>query len=383
MMIEMPVTATKTYNQIISDDPSIEAGLLFAGYPSTTVQGIRNWFGDRTVCDDDNFKNYFLRLASPLAPKYLAQLRMETIDQNFDPLVENYLERFTENGGFDTKKPAALTLTESPTQYTKTLKPADYSVTESPAETTITEVPAETKTEHTPIGYTDTYEPRAKYSKSGTIKRKDNSYTDTTVSDNDTKGLSKQNPMSSTSVTTGSGPSGSDISGEIEGLNWSYSSAQEQATVKGYNQSTHEGTGYGEEKYDNYEEGGSSGSDTTTRAYASGAKETTDFKQGSKSGSKSLDVDTAGSKTVTYDSNTSKVGKETYVVDSSGTKVQTYANDEKTTYGKNYKERYTGRAGLTPQEALAEAITYLRTISPAFFDLMMKLEPAFLGVYDI
>ena len=384
-MIEMPVTATKTYNQIISDDPSIEAGLLYAGYPSTTVQSIRDWFGTRNVCDDDNFKNFFLRLANPLAPKYLAQLRMETIDNNFDPLVENYLERYTENGGNDTKKPAAMTLTENPVQYTKTFKPADYEVTESPAETTITEKPAETKTEHTPIGYTDTFTPLARYSKSGSIKRYDGKTEDTVKNDSDTKGVSKANPMTATSIgTSGTGTTGQ-ISNGISSLGWSTASAQEQATTTGCTKTTHEQTAANAaiETYDSYSEGGQSGSDTTTREYASGAKETTEFKQGSKSGSRSLDVDTAGSKTVTYDSSLNKMGKEKYSMDVYGTKIQTFANDEKTTYGKTYKERYTGRAGLTPQQALTEAITYLRTISPAFFDLMMKLEPAFLGVYDL
>ena len=45
--------------------------------------------------------------------------------------------------------------------------------------------------------------------------------------------------------------------------------------------------------------------------------------------------------------------------------------------------RYTGREGLTPQEALRQAERYLRDIGPAINYIIEKLEPCFFGVYDI
>ena len=403
MMIEMPVTATKTYNQIISDDPSIEAGLLYAGYPSTTVQGIRDWFGTRNVCDDDNFKNFFLRLANPLAPKYLAQLRMETIDKNFDPLVENYLERYTENGGNDTKKPAGFTVEEKPVEYIKYSKPADIEKGGHPAYAKkIEETVPEVTTDITPIGYQDEYVPKARYTKTGTIKRRDAFYEDEVLSDNDVKGASKINPMSISDIgDDGTGSTGN-IEKGIDDLKWNTASSQEQATTTGSSKTYHkpgdqsatEDSEYNLEDFNDYSEGGDENnaaetqSDITTRTYTEGATEKTQVTQGNNAGTKEVKEYENSTENTTYGNSEAEltVGYEKYVINSStdkGTKETTYNNDEKTTYGKTYKERYTGRAGLTPQQALTEAITYLRTISPAFFDLMMKLEPAFLGVYDL
>ena len=413
-MIAMPITATKTYNEMVSSDPSIEAGLLFAGYTAPTVQGIRSWFGDRVVCDDANFKNYFLRLASPLADKFNAQLRIETIDKNFDPLVENYLERYTENGGFDTKKPSASTITETPSQYTKMIKPADIAYGGKPYDVKVTDKPAETEEKITPVGYKDKYIPKALYTKTGQIKRYDGKTTDTTVNDSDTKGLSKQNPMSSTNANVGDiGSSPVHINNGIKSLGsnsnnqgWEYSSAQEQSTTQGYTEVTHEQSlnDASIETYDQYKEGGDSSNsdsqcDTTIREYEKNGTErlsetrTLSMQSGgeTRKGETKTTYMTDDTRTVKYgnavsagiSSSNKALGYEVYQLDEAGSKTQTYSNDEKITYGKNYKERVTGRAGLTPQQALSEAITYLRTISPAFFDLMVKLEPAFLGVYDI
>lgn len=476
-MIAMPITATKTYNEIVSSDPSIEAGLLFAGYTAPTVQGIRSWFGNRVVCDDANFKNYFLRLASPLANKYNAQLRLETADKNFDPFVENYLERYIEHGGQDERTPVDSTITKTPAETTKTSRPAASSVSESPAETskstrpaasTVTESPAVVTKTKTPSGYTltetkttvdKTLSPvkytiketvphtkteitfpeyddehsfdNLKNTKKGTITTtQKGEYTETTTSDNDTKGLSKQNPISSTSASHAVGNTGSD---EITGLGWDYSSAQEQATVKGYNQLVHK-NGTNSDPYKTEEDYGSNGiTDTKTgsekfsRTYATGKnkeiREITNLTEGKKEynysssgsekeektpgtktlsytqGSEGMSVTTPGSKSTTFSAD----GHENLTVVTAGNKATTYTADgrevttvqnpetvateydgkEVTEYGRNIKERVTGRASLTPQQALSEAITYLRTISPAFFDLMVKLEPAFLGVYDI
>ena len=289
-MIEMPMTATKTYNEMVSSDPSIEAGLLFAGYTAPTVQGIRSWFGDRIVCDDANFKNYFLRLASPLADKFNAQLRLETIDKNFDPLVENYLERYIENGGEDKKTPSTGTKTKSFATITKTIKPVQYSKSISPASYSET---------ITHPSYTDTFTAGTSKSKTGTVGNSgSNSATDTTNNDTDTKGLSKANPMSSTTVTTGNGPSGSNISGEIEGLTWTHSSSQEQATAKTYNKVVHSGSDSNTETYNLTEAG--SGHDTTQRTYSGTEGRTHSI---TSSGSETYTMTTAGEEKTTPSGN--------------------------------------------------------------------------------
>lgn len=406
-MIAMPITATKTYNEMVSSDPSIEAGLLFAGYTAPTVQGIRSWFGDRVVCDDANFKNYFLRLASPLADKYNAQLRLETIDKNFDPLVENYLERYIENGGQDKKTPANFEVTEKPIEYTKFSKPADVKKTGHPAYAKKTEeaVP-EKKTSVTPIGYQDEYVPKARYTKEGEIKNKEADYTDNDIADNDVKGASKVNPMSSVGITN----SDTGITGNIENglgaLDWDYSSSQEQSTTQSSKKSVHqmgsfdehgdliEDSDYAIESYNEYSEGGdpnnaeNTQSDITKRTYTEGATEDTVITQGDNNGYKEITECEDSTEAIEYGSDeyNKTIGFEKFEVTSSdqnGKKSTEYKTNETSEYGRTIKERVTGRASLTPQQALSEAITYLRTISPAFFDLMVKLEPAFLGVYDI
>lgn len=47
------------------------------------------------------------------------------------------------------------------------------------------------------------------------------------------------------------------------------------------------------------------------------------------------------------------------------------------------RNRYTGREGLTPQAAIMEACDYLMGYSGAFVWLCQKLEPCFMGIYDI
>lgn len=400
----MPVTATKTYNQMISDDPSIEAGLLYAGYPSTTVQGIRDWFGTRNVCDDDNFKNFFLRLANPLAPKYLAQLRMETVDKNFDPLVENYLERYTENGGEDTHKPAGFSVDKHPIEYTKLTKPADVYVSDSPAETTktikpalteITERPAGYKDTKTPVPYTDTINEGTHTTKTGSIGRSGSNSSGTNTS-RDIKEASKQLPMNTGSGEISSGTIGDGVSG-ISGMTWGTASSKgESSTKENINTS---GSDSSTETYNSVKEtkGGSdeikrtyTGNEILEREYNSDGYRKTSLKTNGE-GKEEFEVNNAGVKETKYgnaitggiDKNNEALGVEKMIMDYMGSETTRYSNDEKNTYGRTYKERYTGRAGLTPQQALTEAITYLRTISPAFFDLMMKLEPAFLGVYDV
>ena len=311
-----------------------------------------------------------------------------------DPFVENYSEHYIEHGGIDTITPAETTVERTPAGTTVTRTPAETTTTEAPAETTktetpagytITESPAETTKTHKPAAYTDRTTYGQTSTRSGNIEREESGfYEDTVETDNDSKGLGKQNPMSSTSVTTGNGDA---ANGEIQGLTWAYSSAQDQRTDKGYSHTKHDnsGTPTTTETYNSLKDE-LGGSDSTARTFSTDDITSTEV---DKSGSKSLTAGAAGTTTVEVD----KAGTKKVEVDNAET-IVTRADDaesvqttidqaEQRAYGRTIKERYTGRAGLTPQKALTEAITYLRTISPAFFDLMMKLEPAFYGVYDL
>lgn len=331
------IKATKTYDEICTEDSTIELGLATIGYTSPIISQLREWFGARIVCDDDNFKRFYLRLARARFGKFAADLRLETIDKNFDPLVENYSEHLTKIEGEDKR----------------TL--AGHTVTHTPASTKITRKPSDVKDEETPAGYTSELEAGIKNIRSGKItSEQSGSSFDETQSDSDNKGLRKINPMSSTSVTTGTGDA---ASAEIQGLDWTYSSQQEQATAKGYSKVTHDMSGKPKttEEYDDLTDE-RSGKDTTIVTYNNHRILERTFKNDEQTKLEIL---------------------------ANGSDVDTYQNPEKMEYGKVIKDRYTGRTGKTPQAALQEAIDYLRGNSPAFMELLKNLEPAFLGVYDI
>lgn len=350
------IEATKTYEEKIAEDSNIELSLSVMGYNSATVQALRDWFGTRIVCDDNKFSRFYLRLARAYVNKYNADLRVESIDKNFDPLVENYFEHYTEYDGVDQRTPAQIREEYSPEKTTITHTPAEITRTTKDGKIKELITPAEV-TNETTYGHTSTRNGSMTSEQSG-------SSFDETNSDADTKGLLKANPMSSSSVSTGSGDAASN---EILGLDWSHSSQQDQQTSKGYNKVVHDLSGKPTttDTYDDLEdkEGGKDSSSVTVQEPEERTREQL----------------TNGTDVLTVDKPETTI-KET---DVAGYKVISAESSEQMSYGKEIKERSTGRAGLTPQEALSKAFDYLRTYSPAFMELKDKLEPAFLGVYDI
>lgn len=327
---------TKTYDEACTEDSTIELGLSLMGYDQATIESLRSYFGDRIVCNEKHFKEYYFDYARPYVQKYNTQLRLETVDRNLNPFFDNYSERYIQNGGQDERTPSGKT---------ESLKPAEITHTISPAETKDTKTFADFETE---------LEAGIKTTRSGSVETQESgSSYDETVSDSDNKNLAKVNPMSSSAATIGAGDADSH---EINGLDWTHSSQQGQTTQKGYQKVTHNASGHPttEETYNNVEDS-RSGKDTTTVTYKN---DEVIKKEKLNNGSDKLTVQTSGENKVTYD------------------------NDEVQKYGHWIKDQQKGRSNLTPQKALTEAMTYLRDISPAFMWLRKELEPAFLGVYD-
>ncbi len=327
---------TKTYDEACTEDSTIELGLSLMGYDQATIESLRSYFGDRIVCNEKHFKEYYFDYARPYVQKYNTQLRLETVDRNLNPFFDNYSERYIQNGGQDEKTPAGKTESITPAEITKTITPVESKETKTFADFE-TEMEAGIKT--TRSGSVETQESGSSY--------------DETVSDSDNKNLAKVNPMSSSAATIGAGEADSH---EINGLDWSHSSQQGQTTQKGYQKVTHNASGHPtiEETYNNVEDA-RSGKDTTTVTYKN---DEIIKKEKLNNGSDKITVQTAGENKTTYD------------------------NDELQKYGHWIKDQQKGRSNLTPQKALTEAMTYLRDISPAFMWLRKELEPAFLGVYD-
>ncbi len=427
----MIITATKTYNQILTEKPTIENSLYTMGYPLATVSALKEWFGDRIVCDDNKFDIYYLRLARQLVQKYKAQLRIESADLDFDPMVENYSEHEVKTDGRDIRTlagyhkditpaeikethqlagyekdltPAALEQRKKLAGYDKESKSEEFTQFDRPAEYQRSRTPAETVETFEHAEYTDKEKSKHIFKRDGDIQKEEwGSYKDITETDQDTKKLDKLNPMSISGVSVGSGEaSGS----EINGLRWDSSSSQAQQTGKGYTEFTHDMNGRPSSR--NIEDIDEETEDESevSRDWKGKDKKSLDYKnpeeevfEVTQSGKKEYNIDTPASEKLRYTgdevvsnrvvnngkeklSYTDDETKET-AVKTAGSESLQYTGDEKTEYGKLIHEIYTGRTGTTPQKALAEAMNYLRTISPAFFDLTTKLEPVFLGVYDI
>lgn len=145
--------------------------------------------------------------------------------------------------------------------------------------------------------------------------------------------VSKQNPQS---ISYGSA-----VAGEIPALDWSYPSSQQQSkgTNSGGTTSENDGTG----------------SSDTTQSGTSGNVQTT-----------------TGTDTTAQTSS-----------DSGTTSNSETSEREKAVTTSNLKrEIFTGRDNLTPQDALREAMSYVKQ-SSAFAWLKEQLEVCFLSVYDI
>ena len=75
------------------------------------------------------------------------------------------------------------------------------------------------------------------------------------------------------------------------------------------------------------------------------------------------------------------------VLSKTGTNTDDTVNNEVRAGSENTNEvkhdRYAGRDNVLPQDAMASATHYLMNYSTAFQWLCNKLEPCFIGVYDI
>lgn len=160
--------------------------------------------------------------------------------------------------------------------------------------------------------------------------------TDTTGgTTNENVSVAKQNPQS---ISYGSGV----VAGEIPALDWQYPSAQNQS------KSTMEYVDHNVASTGSTSSSNQSSGTTSNTNVLSGTDVTVE--SGTRSGSQS-------------------------VTDGSSIDRENSSNSTK-------REIFTGRDGITPQEALAESMRYVKN-SSAFSWLKEQLEVAFLSVYDI
>lgn len=152
---------------------------------------------------------------------------------------------------------------------------------------------------------------------------------------NENVSVAKQNPQS---ISYGSGV----VAGEIPALDWQYPSAQNQS------KSTMEYVNHKVDSTGSTSSTNQTSGTTSNTNVLSGTDETVE--SGTRSGNQSI-------------------------TDGNSVDRESSSNSTK-------REIFTGRDGLTPQDALASAMRYVKT-SSAFVWLKEQLEVCFLSVYDI
>lgn len=261
---------------------------------------------------------------------------------------------------------------------------------------------------------TTTYGHEIKFGGSDSTTVTDDTNVTTSVNANTTtKNATKEAPMSDVGVTSKGGNS----DGKLGNLDFQYATAYAQTdsdagtdtTVKGNKGTTETLLNKGTtETHSNSDTIARSGSDSTEfdnrkdiTSYDNYAeKETYDKYTDTVTYGKNTTVTNNGEDNKTTDNHTDNIKtNQTTEASSSGSGAsETKASNTNVMNGthsgatntlskisdtETNRNRYTGREGLTPQKAMAEASDYLMGYSPAFQWLVDRLEPCFMAVYDI
>lgn len=316
-----------TYSEFMLDNPTFWDERLNDGdIDEATVNSIFKWFKHRIVCDDFCFDDYFDRQLDLVLPRYNKLIRLENTE--FDALVNVYRERQVTDTGSETG-------TESNSLEKEGV------VSRSGQTTNVRTPNLEDKTIRVPdLTVADNGETS---STSGTETTSHTEGQNTNTNTNDTASVGKQNPQSISY--------GASVAGQVPALDWSYPSSQQQ---------THSAT----------TGGGTSESDGT------GSTDTT------QSGTSENTQKTTGTDTSTTTRKGTEQTVETVADGTTSNGSETGSKDTSLTKSNLKREIFTGRDSLTPQDALREAMTYVKQ-SSAFAWLKEQLEVCFLSVYDI
>ena len=327
------VNSSKKYDEWLEDNTQFFSNLE-NDYDVTVDAGTQDlielFFGNRYICDDDNFERYFKRSLINVWDRYIDLLRVEKTE--IDPLVADYFENQLIHTGESTGSKTGTV--SSLTEYGKTdTLTHNVTVTEDNSGTV-------DETDTRTLNLADNSTRTDNLANSNT--RTDNL---TTTTDNKQAGANAINPQSLeySGTTAGSLPS----------LDWQYMSNQEQTEGEGTEHSTGTVTNQGTNTGTVQTNGTHTGTDTTVKD-----KDTTEDKE----------KHTTGTEARVIGGQDEMSGNST---EQSGT------TDEHTD-----RERHTGRTNILPQEALRKAKAYIEK-SRAFDWLRDELEPCFISIYDL
>lgn len=329
----LEVNSSLTYDEWIEDNTDFFSDLE-NDYDVTVDSGTQDlielFFGNRYICDDDNFERFYKRTFLNVWDRYVDLLRIENTE--IDPLVADYFENQLvhtgENSGSKTGTTSSLT------EYGKT-DTLTHNVTVTEDNSIATD---ETDTRTLNLANNNTRTDNLANSNT----RTDNL---TTSTDSKQAGANAVNPQSLeySSTTAGSLPS----------LDWQYMSNQEQTEGEGTETQTGTVTNQG----------------TNTGTVTDAGTHT-----GTDANVKDKDVSEDKSKTTTGTDTHALTGEDSI----SGNSTEEISGTDTHTD----RERHTGRTNILPQEALRKAKAYIEK-SRAFDWLKDELEPCFISIYDI
>lgn len=371
---------------------------------TATINAINDHFWEREICDEDKMELYFWRTLNIWRDKYNALVRIETTD--FDPLVNRYFE----GQSVGSKSESDNVNSSGSGTNTNTIRSSASS------ETSATEHGTESGTEN----ITDSNSTTEGENGSNALSKNTSNSTETTAERRGSGRSSTNGSDNSTRDMTGSGSRDLDVS-DVKTSNIRNRNVQKDLpmSISGLNYGSESGIGFNEgtnpieyasalgladtDNTDNLthnedETSGTSENETINKTNdsltitsdtvndstetqgsenatedGSYSKSRTETAQGTKNGNTSSEDErtTASSTSTTENGSTSNTRSDTT------TSERTLSGNE------NRTNRYTGREGLTPQDALERAQQYLKNNSPALDWLCRKLEICFIGIYDI
>lgn len=362
----LEVKATKTYNEYLNEHPDLYAGVdgytwnedeqkwVNTGVTDVTKALIEEWFGLRTVCSDDNFARFFRRKMNVCALRYANLSRIELTA--FDPLVANYIERETIENNSKTATSVRNQETSHSDSNTRDSNSSNTNTSESTRTPELTFTESGSDSNASSDKSSDSGSKTGKVESSGSDTSKDET-THAGSSQSDHKDINKVAPQSISYVSASAG--------NIPNLDWQYATGQAQAGDTGSDSSN-----------DTVNHTGSKADESNS------TESNSNMHEGSSSGSSTRENErheTGNEKTNGKDTST-QVGHEEGSNSGTGSVDET-GNSTENGEAKR-RERESGRGGLTPQEALRTAVSYLKT-SSAWEWMRRELEGCFLSVYDI
>ena len=367
------VNSSKTYDSWLADNTDFFSNLE-TDYDVTVDPGTQDlielFFGNRYVCDDDNFNRFYKRTLLNTWDRYVDLLRIEKTE--IDPLVADYFEnQLVHTGEMTGLKSGSGTST---TEYGKTdtlthnvTVTEDNTITDDETDTRTLDLAKDnTRTDNLADSHTRTDNLANSNTRTDNLANS-NTRTDnlTTTTDSKQAGANAINPQSlEYSGTT---------AGNLPSLDWQYMSNQEQTEGEGTEHQTGTVTNSGTQTGTVTDQGTNTGTVQT-----SGTNTGTVTNAGTETGTDTLVKD--GDKVEDKEKHTT--GTETHAL--SGEDETSVSNSEETSGTDTHtdRERHTGRTGILPQEALRKAKAYIEK-SRAFDWLRDELEPCFISIYDI